>query len=303
MNFKQLVKFNTQQVLNKVPNKVSQPVGRQLLVLQKNSPTILFGAGIVGVVTGTVLACRATLKLDEVLDEINPKLEDVRNLQHDNYTEKDRAHDRAVLYVSGGVRVAQMYLPAAFFMAAGIGCLAGSHGILTKRNAGLMTAYATLDQSFDAYRERVRTVVGEEKEENIYRPVEEHEVKDPETGKEVKAKVRKGGGKYAKCFDESNINWNKEYPYNQTFVQAQQNFANDLLLSRGHIFLNEVYTMLGFPHTPEGALVGWVLEGGSGKVDVGVFSGNEYEAMRFVQGYTPSVWLDFNVDGIIYDKI
>jgi hypothetical protein len=51
-----------------IPIAVTRTVSRQLLMTQKNAPTLLFGAGVVGMVGSTVLACRATLKMQDVID-------------------------------------------------------------------------------------------------------------------------------------------------------------------------------------------------------------------------------------------
>jgi hypothetical protein len=76
-------------------------------------------------------------------------------------------------------------------------------------------------------------------------------------------------------------------------------------MSRGHVFLNEVYDILGIPRSQAGAIIGWVLTG-DGSTDnylnFGIFDDND-SAIDFVNGREGSVLLDFNVDGIIFDKI
>ena len=69
------------------------------------------------------------------------------------------------------------------------------------------------------------------------------------------------------------------------------------------LFLNEVYDMIGFEHTPEGAVAGWVKDNGDGFVSFGLDDVNNESARRFVNGEDNVVLLDFNVDGIIFDKI
>ena len=87
------------------------------------------------------------------------------------------------------------------------------------------------------------------------------------------------------------------------FLNGQQNFANDLLQARGHVFLNEVYDMLGIPRSQAGAVVGWVKEFGDGYVDFGIFDGKTSQARSFVNGEERNILLDFNVAGVIYDLI
>jgi hypothetical protein len=98
-----------------------------------------------------------------------------------------------------------------------------------------------------------------------------------------------------------NPNWQKNSEHNKLFLKCQQSYANDMLQARGHVFLNEVYSWLGLEHSKAGAVVGWVINSdGDNFVDFGIFDpGNS----RFVNGQERSILLDFNVDGVIYDKI
>ncbi len=75
---------NVKKVGKFVPTAVSKRVGRQILRGQKHSPTILFGVGVVGIIATTVTACRATLKLEEVLETTNEGLETARSLRDGN---------------------------------------------------------------------------------------------------------------------------------------------------------------------------------------------------------------------------
>ncbi len=62
--------------------------------------------------------------------------------------------------------------------------------------------------------------------------------------------------------------------------------------------------MLGVERSGAGAVVGWVVsKTGDNFVDFGIFNGDNSEARAFVNGREGSILLDFNVDGVIYDKI
>ena len=90
---------------------------------------------------------------------------------------------------------------------------------------------------------------------------------------------------------------------NLFFLKAQQTNANVQLTVRGHVFLNEVYDMLGLPRTAAGAIVGWVRGNGDDVIDFGIWDNNDINS-DFVNGYNRSkILLDFNVDGVIYDII
>jgi hypothetical protein len=287
-----------------IPNAVSTKLARQTLRLQKNSPQILFGAGIVGMVGSTVLACRATLQLSDTLEQIHTNLEIPRNLVNADYSDKDRQHDIMVLKVRGAVAIGRLYAPSAALGVMSVAALTKSHHILSERNAALMAAYAALDKGFDEYRARVTDRYGEDIERELRYGSEERDEVDEKTGR--KKKVTRVSSDtpsiYARFFDPLSSSWSKEPEYNRLFLKCQQNWANDMLHARGHVFLNEVYDSLGLERSKAGAVVGWVLsEDSDNFVDFGVFRGES--TVDFVNGREGSILLDFNVDGVIFDKI
>lgn len=289
---------------------VTSKVGRQILIGKKHSPTILFAGGVVGVVTTTVLACKATLKLEEVLDETREVQQKIREANLDGYSEEDRKKDMTLSTVQGAVKVAKLYAPAAAVGVVSIAALTGSHVVMNRRNTALMAAYSALDRGFNQYRQRVRDELGDEKDRDFrYGSGETKKVEfvDDE-GKKHKFDAvdisHETPSMYARFFDETSREWNRTLEYNRIFLNCQQNYANDLLQARGHVFLNEVYDRLGFERTKAGAVVGWVKDGdGDGFIDFGIFDGDSPRKRMFVNGDERSILLDFNVDGVIYDKL
>ena len=287
---------------------VTRTVGRQLLKTKQSSPTIMFGVGLVGVVAGTVLACKATLCLDETLAPIERKKElgyDLHEAEND-YTDAKYRQDMTMLQVRGVVAVGKLYGPALIVGGLGIIFLTGSHKILTSRNAALTAAYAGLERTYNAYRRHVADEIGEDKERELHYEVQKKDLELTKCEEEDEENPRQVGDNsiYARFFDEVSKNWNSTPEYNMLFLRAQQTYANDLLHSRGHIFLNEVYDMIGVDRSKAGAVVGWVLsKDGDNYVDFGIFKGNTHERRSFVNNAEPSILLDFNVDGVIYDKI
>lgn len=299
--------------IKSVKNAITSRIGRQGLKLQKHSPQLLFVAGAVGVVGTVVLASRATLKLEAVLDEHQKwaeKMEVTRDADLDDYTEDDYKKDKLKLYVKTSLNIAKLYGPSALLGVASIAMLTGAHVQQNRRIGALTAAYAALDKGFQEYRKRVIEEVGEEKERELrYQVGEKTIVEETAEGPvTISAKyIKTGLSPYARVFDAaSSTSWSKEHGYNQMFLKCQEDYANDLLRARGHLFLNEVYDMLGLERSKEGQVVGWVLDGGTSDnfVDFGIFDKhNLYEALQFVNGSNDAIWLDFNVDGVVYDKI
>lgn len=284
-----------------LPENITRGFGRKVLTIKKQSPHIFFVAGVIGSVTSTVLACRATLKLEKTLDEIKADLHTVMELKNDvdveNYDEIQYRKDVAYVYAMGGMELAKLYGPSVIIGAASVALLTGSHVQLTRRNGALMAAYAAVQEAYNEYRNRVRAELGDERELEIYRQGETNAVECAES----KTRDPNSHSPYAVFFDEFSPNWEKDPELNRLFIQCQQTYANNLLRSRGHVFLNEIYDMLGVDRTRAGAVVGWVIgHDGDNYIDFGIFNP---ENSRFVNGMERSILLDFNVDGVIYDKI
>lgn len=109
---------------------------------------------------------------------------------------------------------------------------------------------------------------------------------------------------YARYFDETNQYWSKDPEFNKMYLMGQQRYFTELLKSRGHLFLNEVYDALGMPRTKAGQLVGWIYDEknpiGDNYVDFGIF---KEDNLDFVNGKADKILLDFNVDGNIFESI
>jgi hypothetical protein len=292
-----------------IPNGLSSKIGRQILVTQKHSPTILFVGGVVGVVASTVLACRATLKLDEILEKSHGKIELAKTLKDDDYSDSDSRRDIAITYTKNVVTIGRLYAPAVLVGTLSIAALTGSHRILTNRNAALTVAYTTLQTGFDEYRKRVVDDLGEDKDYEYRYGTETREIKNEKTGKlEKVTKVSPHGASiHARYFDRKNSSWRPTYDYNLFFLQSQQKYANDKLLSQGHFTLNDAYDALGMERSVDGFLIGWLkTKDGDNVIDFGyeLNCSNSPEFRDSRTSWDGAILLDFNVDeGTIYDKI
>lgn len=296
-----------------VPAKLSRFVAKAALKVSKKSPEILLATGIISGVASTVVACRATLKADKVLDEHKEMIDGINKALEEcpeDYTEKDKKRDTAIAYGKTIGKFVKLYSPAIALGTLSIVSFCASYGILKKRNVALTLAYGELLKNYNHYRDKVKEKYGDEVDKEIIFGEAEPVV---EKGADEKTeKVTFEGNtysQYAKFFDATSPNWVNDAYYNKSFLTQLQEEFNWKLRSRGHVFLNEVYEALGFDHTPEGALVGWIYDpendndGGDGHIDFGIWDCKSAATRRFVNGYENVILLDFNVDGVIYDKI
>ena len=299
-----------------IMKSVNGVASKAVMKLKKHSPEILVVAGIAGTVVSAVLACKATTKVAEILDETKGTLDTIHEgmetgaINGQEYTTEDGKKDTVVVYAQTGVKLAKLYGPAIILGTLSITSILASNNILHKRNVALGAAYAAIDKSFKEYRGRVIERFGEQVDTELKygikaKKFEEIEV-DPETGKEKKVKKTvmvadpNLQSDYAVYFDSKSRNYETNPDYNRMFLKAQQAFANDKLQTRGHLFLNEVLDDLDLPRTPAGQIVGWTKDGPDGYVNFRII---EVERETEDGHHEPALLLDFNVEGNIWEKM
>lgn len=302
--------------LNRKINKVG-------LLLKKHSPEILAVAGVIGTVTSGVLACKATTKISKVLEEPKETIDKIHKLRDgelestEPYTEEDAKKDLAITYTQAGGKLIKLYAPSVALASLSIGCMLTSNRILKKRNVALAAAYATVEKGFKEYRGRVVEKLGKDVDRELKYNIKAKEIQETitdENGKKKKVKKKietidhvDEHSEYAKFFDSSCTQWEDNSEYNLAFLKMTQEFANEKLRLKGHLFLNDVYDMLDIPRTKAGQIVGWVYDEknpvGDNYVDFGIYELYSDANRRFVNGLEPVILLDFNVDGNILDLI
>ena len=301
-------------------NKATRLLSSTQYQVKKHSPEILMVAGIAGTIVGTVLACKATTKVSEIIEEKNKNVEDVHTCLEEKpneYTEEDSKKDLTIIYAQTGVKLFKLYAPAIGVMALSFASIIAGHKVLKKRNVAIAAAYAAIDKGFKQYRKNVIEEFGEGVDQQMRFGLKSKEIKkkdkDGKTVKETEYYIDPDANpldnisEYASFFDAALANCVKYPEYNMMFLRRQQDYANEMLKSRGHLFLNEVYDLLDIPRSKAGQVVGWIYDKngntkGDNYVDFGLYR-NDQATRRFVNGLEYNILLDFNVDGVIYDMI
>lgn len=293
-----------------------------LLKIKKHSPEILLVSGIVGTVATTIIACKKTLKINDILEEKNETVKAIHealNKKDDKiYNQDDANKDLTIVYAQTGMKLFGLYAPAIGLGVLSIGAIVSGHNILRKRNIAIAAAYAIVDRSFKNYRSNVVERFGQDVDQELRFNVKTKQIKEKDqNGKTVKKEIKeinidewhKDFSDYARFFDASCQGHTKDPEYNLMYLKQQQAYCNEILKSRGHLFLNEVYDILDIPRTKAGQVVGWLYDkngnnpNGDNYVDFGIYDKNYEPSRRFVNGCEYNILLDFNVDGVIYDKI
>lgn len=275
----------------------------------KYSPQILTAVGLAGGITSTFLIAKASTQLEPLLDrhEQGKNLIDLRTIDGDYESQKERSKEIRVLYVRSGLDLVKLYWPGISLGTASVISIVAAQGISQKRQVAMVAAIKSAESALTAYRARVVSAIGEEKEAEAYYGISTETIED-ENGKKTKVKVydANAASGYQIMFDENNRNWetaNRELNY--LFLKNVQNWSNDRLNSRGFVYLNEVYALLGIPEVPAGQVVGWLhkdFDNGDGYIDFGWENPVNRQQNKFGEGLG-GILLDFNVDGEINSKL
>lgn len=305
--------------MNAVMANVSRFAAKAKFKLGKHSPEILMVVGAVGAVTSTVMACKATLKVNDILAAHDATVATIHDVQEgkvqikagEEYTEEDVKKDLTTTYVQTGLKIAKLYAPAVILGMLSIGCMFGSNHILQKRNAALTAAYVTLDKAFGDYKERVTERFGERVQTELEHGIKAVEVENKvinedgteETIKSYVDEVDGAHSPYDLIFDEMIDEWQPDAQYNKWHLSQVEDAATRRLRTQGYLFLNDVYRMIGRYNSgemivkPEGQIVGWLYDPNNENLQNCVKLG-----LDKMQG-DRNVVLHFNVDGPIIDKI
>ena len=280
-----------------ITKNMTRAFGKAGLTCKKYAPEALIIAGVVGVVTSAVMACKATTKVNDILEETKENThdlhlvataagleeakdefsnEDIRKIdvlseKEDvkNYTAQDLKKDTTIIYAQTAVKFIKLYGPAVVLGALSITSILASNNILRKRNVALAAAYATVDKGFKEYRSRVVERFGKDIDRELKYNIKAKEIEETTKNSKGKEKTVKKSievadvnehSDYARFFDELCTGWKRDAEYNLMFLKHQQNYANEKLQKQGYLFLNDVYDMLGIPKTKAGQVVGWIYD-------------------------------------------
>lgn len=291
------------------------------LQVRKHSPEILMVAGVVGTVVSAVMACKATTKLSGIMDNTKGQVDAIHYAKEhpeelkEEYTPEDAKKDLTIVYTKTGIELVKLYGPSIALGALSIAGILTANSIHRRRNVALAAAYTAVDTGFKQYRGRLIERFGEQLDKELRYNIQNVEVEEKIVDDKGKEKIVKktvevvdttGFSDYARLYDDGNTGWDKDPEYTLMFLKHQQNYANDKLRAQRHLFLNEIYDMLGIPRSKAGQIVGWIYDeknnnhDGDNFVDFGIYT---QANKNFLDGYEKVVLLDFNVDGPIYNKI
>lgn len=310
---------------NELMLKMSRSFHKAGFKLKQRSPEILVAVGVIGAVGSVVMACKATLKVNEIIEEAKDTVDAIHDAVENEkttsdgtaYTQEDANKDLALVYVQTGWKFVKLYGPAVALGAVSIGCMVGSSVILRKRNAALMASLAASNKAFSEYRGRLIERFGKELDRELRYNIKAKQIEERTVNEDGSETVETHTVEvidpnamhsiYSIIFDEYCTGWCKNAELNKVFLIQQQEAANFRLKKQGVLTLNEVYDMVGAPRTKYGQFAGWVYTedntAGDNHVDFGMFDIHNEGARDFINLREKSIVLDFNCIGNVIDYI
>lgn len=312
----------------KLPANVTRALSRTGLQLKKHSPEIMVIAGVAGTVVTTVMACKATTKVNTILEEAKHDIEGIHKVLEtpelnkkyedkfgEKYTVEQSKKDLTAVYVQTGLKFVKLYGPAVAVGTASIISILAGHNLLKKRYIASVAAYAAVNSDFKDYRKRVVDRFGKELDKELRynikaKEVEEVVVNEDGTETVVKKTVdvinpNDVHSEFTFCFDELSDYYQKDAEYNKMFLLRQQAWFNEKLKTNGYVYMNEVLEGIGLPRTKAGQVVGWVYDEenpvGDNYIDFNMFDANDPNKREFMNGHERAIWIDLNVDGNILE--
>lgn len=309
-------------------SNISLATGRFGMSLKKHAPNIGMAGGVIGLCATVVLSSRATLKAQDVVTEHKDLVTGTRETfekvegQKDEkgelkYSAEDFQKDQVVIWSKTAVAMLKLYGPALVVGTLSIAAIASSNKALNGRIAAVSAAYQVADSALGRYRDKIKDELGIDIEKELFAKAESSAAKvaaedeayeDEDRSKSKRQEIEKHGATHSRIFQAGTSNaWRPNVAENMVFLRTQQNYFNDKLVKNGYVFLNEVYDALGLERTSAGQIVGWVFTGDEGSnnfVDFGLDQGDETTKAVLQEIIEPSdIFLDFNVDGVMYDCI
>lgn len=206
------------------------------------TPEILLGVGLVCVVGGTLLACKNTLKIKEVLDDHNEYIEKIEKFRGtEKYSEEDAQQDTAILYRNTIGSMVKAYAPVVGLEILGLGCILYSHKVLSDRYLGALSTINAMQLGLNAYRNRVRDKVGAQEEYDLFHNIKKEFVEEKfidEKGKErtrvaeVPITSGEAATRFSYMFDRNSWGFKDMYA-NKRFFNFTEKSLNEQLYSRG----------------------------------------------------------------------
>lgn len=201
----------------------------------RNSPSLLTGVAIGGIVTTAYFAAKASWKAAEIVAEEEA-------VHGRNPNRKERYKHNAKL-------VWKEYVPAVATGGITIASVVGSSRVSAKRGAAAHAAFVLSERAFSEYRERVIEEIGVKKDQKIRDDIAERKVNANPPGA-----ILMVGSSTDLCCE---LYTGRYFQSDIETLRRAVNHLNERLLKEDRMSLDEWYDMIGLLSTSHSSEIGW----------------------------------------------
>lgn len=235
-------------------NKVMGFLEKAEIFTKKNSPAILTGMAIVGVVTTVYSAYKAGLKADKILKTYR---EDIKDCHPDDKEAKKTVIEEAAK------QMVPVIAPTAIMGGATIACIIGSHSTSNRRIATLSAAYSLSESTIKNLNGKMEEMLGEKKTRAIKDSIMKDKLK-AESEKDQKILSNEpfvipgDGTVLCKDLYSGRLFYSNAEKIKQAIAECSYNLMTDMYIS-----LNDFYEAIGSSQLepiPLGDDLGWNVD-------------------------------------------
>lgn len=203
-------------------------------LLRRNSPAILTGIGVTGVVSTAYLAAKASFEAARKID----KCEATCGIS-------DNSRQRLI---ENAKHVAPLYIPAGLAGGVTIGCIIMATRVGNRRTAAITAAYSISERAFNEYREKVVEKFGEKKEQAVRDDIAQDRVNRNSSQGIV---VQSGS---VLCFEQFT---GRYFNCDMETLRSAENSINAKMIRENYATLSDFYYLIGLAYTSDSSDVGW----------------------------------------------
>lgn len=295
--------MKVKESLSKFKGTFSATLSKVSFKIEQKAPEICLAIGIAGVITATIVACKATLSVKDICDDAKKKEEELKSdhentvsvdengdIQDDVVSEKELKNEIGKVYIDAGWSIAKLYAPAVIIGSIALALLLKSHFTLVSRNIALAAGYAALAKEFDEYRQNVIDRYGEDVDKELRFNINKEAIKEGiEPSKKKETALIPARTRF--IFDETTSDlWQKSLVYNIDFLSLTEHNANELLRAKRHLFVNDILEMMHMDPIQSGQDNGWIYD---------PMIEHKIVFTTYTTGDNSGIWFELNIDGDI----
>lgn len=210
-------------------------------VITANSPVLLLGTTIAGVVTTSVLSAKAGYQARAIVDAAEGRYADSSVQEPIELTVQEKVQITWLSYATAGISGAGT-----------IAAAVGTHTVHTKRANAMAALYAVTSNKLDDMTEKAEELLGPKKTQQLQNDVAQKSIERRPQFEDSEVIITDDGNEL--CYDE----WSGRYfMSSMPRLESAINDVNRMLIDHGDASLNDWYDHVGLPGIQMGTNFGW----------------------------------------------